>query len=91
MTTMEKTIPADAACHAPVLAENRNTKAPMQKIFHDWNKDAANRRADEWWARQKGLRQIGRIEEHRGVKGRNAGEMDWWVVTIQFEAELATR
>ena len=85
MTTMEKTIPA------PVLAENRNTRAPMQKIFHDWNKDAANRRADEWLARQKGLRQIRRTEEHRGVKGRNAGELDWWVVTIQFETELTTR
>ena len=59
----------------------------MQKIFHDWNKDAVNRRADEWWTRQKGLRQIGRIEEHRRVKARNAGEMDWWVVTIRFEAE----
>ena len=91
MTTLEKTIPADAACYGPVLAENRSTKAPMQKIFHDWKKDAANRRADEWLARQKGLRQVGRIEEHRGVKGRNAGELDWWVVTIQFETELTTR
>jgi|KBSMisStaDraftv2_1062788.scaffolds.fasta_scaffold2217516_1 hypothetical protein len=59
----------------------------MEKMFQDWNKDAANRRADDWWARQKGFRQIGRIEEHRGVKGGNAGKMDWWVVTIQFDAE----
>jgi hypothetical protein len=61
--------------------------AAMEKLFHDWSKDAANRRADEWWGRQKGLRQTGRIEEHRGVKGPNAGNADWWVVTIQFESE----
>ena len=40
--------------------------------------------ADEWWGRQKGLRQTLRTEVAVGGKGPDA-QLDRWAITIRFE------
>ena len=42
--------------------------------------------ADEWWGRQKGLRQTLRTEVAVGGKGPDA-QLDQWAITIRFEDE----
>ena len=42
--------------------------------------------ADEWWGRQKGLRQTLRTEVAVGGKGPDA-QLDQWAITIRYEEE----
>jgi hypothetical protein len=42
--------------------------------------------ADEWWGRQKGLRQTLRTEVAVGGKGPDA-QLDQWAITIRYEDE----
>jgi hypothetical protein len=42
--------------------------------------------ADEWWGRQKGLRQTLRTEVAVGRKGPDA-QLDQWAITIRYEDE----
>ena len=46
--------------------------------------------ADEWWGRQKGLRQTLRTEVAVGGKGPDA-QLDQWAITIRFEDENTWR
>jgi hypothetical protein len=46
----------------------------------------AVQQADEWWGRQKGLRQTLRTEVAVGGKGPDA-QLDQWAITIRFEDE----
>ena len=43
--------------------------------------------ADEWWGRQKGLRQTLRTEVAVGRKGPDTAQLDQWAITIRFEDE----
>ena len=42
--------------------------------------------ADDWWTRQKGLRQTLRTEVAVGQKGPDA-QLDQWAITIRYEDE----
>jgi hypothetical protein len=58
----------------------------MERVFIGVSRADATRKADEWWGRQKGLRQTLRTEVAVGGKGPN-GELDRWAITIRFEDE----
>jgi hypothetical protein len=58
----------------------------MERVFIGATRAEATRMADEWWGRQKGLRQTLRTEVAVGGKGPDA-QLDQWAITIRFEAE----
>ena len=58
----------------------------MERVFIGATRAEATRMADEWWGRQKGLRQTLRTEVAVGGKGPDA-QLDQWAITIRFEDE----
>jgi hypothetical protein len=58
----------------------------MERVFIGATRAEATRLADEWWGRQKGLRQTLRTEVAVGGKGPDA-QLDQWAITIRFEDE----
>ena len=58
----------------------------MERVFIGVNRAEATRMADEWWGRQKGLRQTLRTEVAVGGKGPDA-QLDQWAITIRYEDE----
>ena len=58
----------------------------MERVFIGVSRAEATRKADEWWGRQKGLRQTLRTEVAVGGKGPDA-PLDQWAITIRFEDE----
>ena len=59
----------------------------MERVFIGVSRAEATRKADEWWGRQKGLRQTLRTEVAVGAKGPDTAEADRWAITIRFEDE----
>ena len=59
----------------------------MERVFIGATRAEATRMADEWWERQKGLRQTLRTEMAIGVEGPDTAQADRWAVTIRFETE----
>ncbi len=62
----------------------------MEKVFIGLNRAEATRKADDWWWRQKGLRQTLRSEVAIGAKGPDTTQLDRWAITIHFERESRT-
>jgi hypothetical protein len=62
-------------------------KISMERVFIGANRAEATRKADEWWGRQKGLRQTLRTEVAVGGKGPDIAQLDRWAITIRFEDE----
>jgi len=58
----------------------------MERVFIGATRAEATRMADDWWARQKGLRQTLRTEVAVGQKGPDA-QLDQWAITIRYEDE----
>ena len=58
----------------------------MERVFIGATRTEATRKADEWWGRQKGLRQTLRTEVAVGGKGPDA-QLDQWAITIRYEDE----
>jgi hypothetical protein len=58
----------------------------MERVFIAATRTEATRKADEWWGRQKGLRQTLRTEVAVGGK-ESDGQLDQWAITIRFEDE----
>ena len=58
----------------------------MERVFIGVSRAEATRKADEWWGRQKGLRQTLRTEVAVGGKGPD-GQLDRWAITIRFQDE----
>jgi hypothetical protein len=56
-----------------------------KKTFEAATQAEANRQADEWWSRQKGLRLVQRTKVAVGDEGPEAAKADRWAVTIHFE------
>jgi hypothetical protein len=59
----------------------------MERVFIGATRADATRMADEWWSRQKGLRQTLRTEVAVGGKGPDIADLDRWAITIRFETE----
>ena len=59
----------------------------MERVFIGATRAEATRMADEWWGRQKGLRQTLRTEVAVGRKGPDTAQLDQWAITIRFEDE----
>ena len=59
----------------------------MERVFIGATRAEATRMADEWWGRQKGLRQTLRTEAAVGGKGLDTAQLDRWAITIRFENE----
>ena len=55
-------------------------KIVMERVFIGATRAEATRMADEWWGRQKGLRQTLRTE---------VAVVDQWAITIRFEDETS--
>jgi len=47
----------------------------------------ANQAADDWWMKQKGLRQLYRSQVATGSRGPSLLEADRWAVTVHYEQE----
>jgi hypothetical protein len=58
----------------------------MERVFIGVSRAEATHKADEWWGRQKGLRQTLRTEVAVGGKGPDS-QLDRWAITIRFEDE----
>ena len=58
----------------------------MERVFIGATRAEVTRMADEWWGRQKGLRQTLRTEVAVGGKGPDA-QLDQWAITIRYEDE----
>jgi hypothetical protein len=56
----------------------------MERVFIGATRAEATRKADEWWGRQKRLRQTLRTEVAVGRKGPDA-QLDQWAITIRYE------
>jgi hypothetical protein len=52
------------------------------RIWHVAREDLA----DDWWVRQKGLRQTLRTEAAVGKRAPDA-ELDQWAITVRYETE----
>jgi hypothetical protein len=61
-------------------------KRVMERVFTGATRAEATRMADDWWTRQKGLRQTLRTEVAVGQKGPDA-QLDQWAITIRYEDE----
>jgi hypothetical protein len=59
----------------------------MERVFIGATRAEATRKADEWWDRQKGLRQTLRTEVAVGKKGPGTAEPDRRAITIRYENE----
>jgi hypothetical protein len=59
----------------------------MKKTFSGANLGEANRKADEWWAQQKGVRLVERTNIGLGGTGPSTANRDQWSVTINYEPE----
>ncbi len=59
---------------------------PMERIFEAETREEANRKADEWWARAKGLRFTHRSQIPAGFRSNPSNQ---WVVAIHYKEEAA--
>ena len=58
----------------------------MERVFIGATRAEATRMADDWWARQKGVRQTLRTEVAVGRKAPE-DQFDQWAITIRYEYE----
>jgi len=61
-------------------------KMAVERVLIGATPGRGNAKTDEWWGRQKGLRQTLRTEVAVGEKGPDA-HLDRWAITIRFEDE----
>ena len=66
--------------------KRQKAKKFMERVFIGATRAEATRMADEWWGRQKGLRQTLRTEVAVGAKGPD-DQLDQWAITIRYEDE----
>src|SRR5260370_33421012 len=59
----------------------------MKKEFQSSSREEANKWADEWWAAQRGVRNIQRTEISLGTKGLSIKDAEGWAVTIHYERD----
>jgi hypothetical protein len=65
-----------------------------KRVFLGATQEEANRRADEWWGGQKGLRLIQRTQVAVGDNDNNGpalSSLNHWAVTIHFEGESSNQ
>ena len=53
----------------------------MERIFEADTREEANRRADEWWAKAKGVRFIHRCQTPAGFRSNPSKR---WVIAIHY-------
>jgi hypothetical protein len=58
-----------------------------ERVFIGSTQAEANRKADEWWSPQKGLRLVQRTQVAVGEEGPELAKAKRWAVTIHFEGE----
>ena len=59
----------------------------MERVFIGATRAEATRMANEWWERQRGLRQTLRTEMAVGATDPDTTQADRWAITIRFETE----
>ena len=59
----------------------------MERVFIGATRAEATRMANEWWERQRGLRQTLRTEMAVGATAPDTTQADRWAITIRFETE----
>ena len=59
----------------------------MERAFIGASRAEATRMANEWWGRQKGLRQTLRTEMAVDATDPDTTQADRWAITIRFETE----
>ena len=79
--------------------ENAKRSAPQGKrplitthsldkaVFVGSTSQEANRKADDWWMRQEGVRQLYRSQMSMGFAGPSLNDADQFTVTIHYEPE----
>lgn len=61
---------------------------PMKRIFEGETREEANRKADEWWAREKGVRFVHRSQVPAGFRSNGSSQ---WAVEIHYKkAEVSS-
>lgn len=58
-----------------------------EQTFEAKTRAEANRLADDWWMKQKGLRQIHRSQIAVGSRSPSLADAERWAVTIHYEPE----
>ena len=58
----------------------------MERIFEADTREEVNRKADEWWAKAKGLRFIHRCQTPAGFRSSPSKR---WVVAIHYKEEVS--
>ncbi len=61
-------------------------RGPMERIFEADTREEANRKADDWWVKVKGLRFIHRSQIPPGFRSNPAKR---WVITIHYKEEVS--
>jgi hypothetical protein len=64
----------------------RDLRRPMERIFEADTREEANRKADEWWAKAKGVRFIHRSQTRAGFRSNPSKR---WVIAIHFKEEVS--
>jgi hypothetical protein len=63
------------------------TTQAMEQVFTAPTLEEANRKADDWWMKQKGVRQIRRAQISGGWGAPPAVQVTEWTVTIEYEPQ----
>jgi predicted RNase H-like HicB family nuclease len=58
----------------------------MERIFEADTREEANRKADEWWAKAKGVRFIHRCQIPAGSRSNPSKR---WVIAINYKEEAS--
>ena len=73
----------------PLVAISTERKAlasrPMERVFEAETREEANRKADEWWAKAKGMRFVHRCQTPPGFRSNPSQR---WVIVIHYLEEV---
>ena len=58
---------------------------PMERVFEAETREEANRKADEWWAKAKGMRFVHRCQTPPGFRSNPSQR---WVIVIHYFEEV---
>jgi hypothetical protein len=58
----------------------------MERIFEADTREEANRKADEWWAKAKGVRFMHRCQTPAGFRSNPSKR---WVIAIHYKEEVS--
>ena len=58
---------------------------PMERVFEAETREEANRKADEWWAKAKGMRFVHRCQTPPGFRSNPSQR---WVIVIHYLEEV---